>query len=416
MSKPQMEMVITIPSLGRWSWNDETQALEFTSINLSEDVQEKRKKSKHLNFKDLTSKRSDRCSVPTAQLSLQMQSFAKRGGQTTKKTLAKLTDYQSSVKQSQRPYVTIEDVKQVAISLLLENDALPIPLCFTDVLKSKVLNDFLAALLLYLSCYLERKSLEKKPKPLMAEQSFSEKKVMAETLAKVDLAQKQLAFCYSSLVLGLDLSEYHHMACGRNRVSSTYKDRKLYECLYSFFCYVAWVTFGRKDLRGIQEEVGRLLSSDTFNPALRTRVEDVEDNLAQDTSSKEGQTEPKEPTQSHNAPEKRKSKQRPALCTTLTQRSPLMVSLLPHPVEEAPHLFRRNIPRKQSQVKCDPEPLMEELKKQLASFSFGILGKPLSQFSSTTLIPQGPENDEDDDDDDTDIHVNSVTCILSYSM
>ncbi|MGH0166326.1 UNVERIFIED_CONTAM: hypothetical protein FKN15_070244 [Acipenser sinensis] len=41
------------------------------------------------------------------------------------------------------------------------------------------------------------------------------------------------------------------------------------DCLYNFCAYVAWVTFRRKDLKGIQEEVGRLLRSDTFNPAIR---------------------------------------------------------------------------------------------------------------------------------------------------
>lgn len=45
------------------------------------------------------------------------------------------------------------------------------------------------------------------------------------------------------------------------------------QCLYSFFCYVAWVTFGRKGLRDMQEEVGRLLYSDTFNTAVRNRTD-----------------------------------------------------------------------------------------------------------------------------------------------
>lgn len=39
---------------------------------------------------------------------------------------------------------------------------------------------------------------------------------MAEASARVQLAQKQLAYCYSSLVLGLGLSQEHHMACGRS--------------------------------------------------------------------------------------------------------------------------------------------------------------------------------------------------------
>ncbi|XP_029587339.1 protein phosphatase 1 regulatory subunit 36 [Salmo trutta] len=406
MPKPQKE-TISIPPPGRWNWNDETQALEFTSFNTSVEVKEKRKKTKPVHFQDLASKRPER----------QTQSSAKRGGQSSRKTVgpAQLNAYKSAVKRGQRDYVTIQDVKQVALSLLQENDALPIPLCFLSVLKSRELDDFLAALLLYLSCYFERMSLEKKPKPLMAEQSITEKQVMAETLAKVELAQKQLAFCYSSLVLGLGLSQQHHMACGRSRVSLTYKDRQLYECLYSFFCYVAWVTFSRKELRGIQEEVGRLLRSDTFNPALRTRIDATEDTLAQDSSTKEGQTEPKVHTQSHNAPEQRKSQRRPALSKIVTQRSPVMVSLLPYPREEAPHLFRRYKPRKQSQAKLyNPETLMEELKEQLASVSFGILGKPLSQFSCTTLMPQGANNedeeeedDEDDDDEDSGVHVRS---------
>lgn len=53
----------------------------------------------------------------------------------------------------------------------------------------------------------------------VSDQSITDKQVMAETLAKVELAQKQLAFCYSSLILGLGLSQQHHMACGRSVTS-----------------------------------------------------------------------------------------------------------------------------------------------------------------------------------------------------
>ena len=81
------------------------------------------------------------------------------------------------------------------------------------------------------------------------------------------------------------------------------------QCLYSFFCYVAWVTFGRRDLRGIQQEVGRLLRSDTFNPARRTRQEDPGESRDHDSLSfpnlsgptaKEGQAEVKD--QGHPSP------------------------------------------------------------------------------------------------------------------
>ena len=61
------------------------------------------------------------------------------------------------------------------------------------------------------------------------------------------------------------------------------------QCLYSFLCYVAWVTFNRKDLRGIQEEVGRLLRSDTFNPTLNAREPEGSEGQEEDKA------DPKEP-------------------------------------------------------------------------------------------------------------------------
>lgn len=59
---------------------------------------------------------------------------------------------------------------------------------------------------------------------------------------------------------------------------------------------MAWVTFGRKDLRDIQEEVGRLLYSDTFNTAVKNRT-DGDSGLtsaANNGSVKTGVADPKE--------------------------------------------------------------------------------------------------------------------------
>ncbi|MBN3271626.1 PPR36 phosphatase, partial [Polyodon spathula] len=105
----------------------------------------------------------------------------------------------------------------VAFNLLQENESLTIPVCFTTVMRSQQLNNFLSALLLYVSCYFEKEVLERKPKPLMAEQSLTERKAVAEACAKVEIARKQLALKYSILVLGLGMSQQHHMACGKKR-------------------------------------------------------------------------------------------------------------------------------------------------------------------------------------------------------
>lgn len=56
------------------------------------------------------------------------------------------------------------------------------------------------------------------------------------------------------------------------------------------------MAFGRKDLRDIQEEVGRLLYSDTFNMAVRNRT-DGDSGMTSATvngSVKTGEADPKE--------------------------------------------------------------------------------------------------------------------------
>lgn len=56
------------------------------------------------------------------------------------------------------------------------------------------------------------------------------------------------------------------------------------------------MTFGRKDLRDIQEEVGRLLYSDTFNTAVRNRTDGDSGMtfVAVNGSVKTGQADPEE--------------------------------------------------------------------------------------------------------------------------
>uniref|UniRef100_UPI003AB07B03 protein phosphatase 1 regulatory subunit 36 n=1 Tax=Centroberyx gerrardi TaxID=166262 RepID=UPI003AB07B03 len=390
---------VNSPPPGRWVWNDETQTLEFSSNPTVEGLLKKRRET-NVNLNDLHQR---------PEKLAQFSTLNDGGRQSIRKTLSPshLNAYRSSVMQRQGEHVSMDDVKQVAVSLLQENYALPIPPCFLAVLKSKKLDEFLAVLLLYLSCYFEHKTLENKPKPLMAEQSITERQVMAEALAKVEVAQKKLAICYFHLVMGPEVAQH-----SKSRVSSTYTEWLLHECLYSFFCYVGWVTLGRKDLRGIQEEVGRLLHSDTFNTALRNRTDGHpgETLLALDGSVKTGRADPE--AQGCNAFIQRKSQKRPGLSSIVTQRSPLMVSLLPLPKEQSPHLFLSSRARRHSllQVRLsDTQALMEELNQQLASVSFGILGKPLRQFSRTTLMPQGAkkkdrgeEDDEDDEHEDDD--------------
>ncbi|XP_076865199.1 protein phosphatase 1 regulatory subunit 36 isoform X2 [Brachyhypopomus gauderio] len=343
MSKLQNETV-SAPPTGRWRWNDETQELEPTCYSTSVETKEKRKNEKSSTYQDHFRNHLEKIS---------RRKISSRGGRSAMKNTAGFAmqnALKATLKRSQRDSVTIDHIKHVAVTLVQEKECLPIPPCFLDVIQSREMDEFLASLLLYLSCHLERKSLEERPKTLMM-----------------------------------------------SRVSSTYRDRHLYECLYSFFCYVAWVTFGRQDLKGIQAEIGYLFRSDAFNPALRAQGAEPEGEEEEPvTTQKEGQSECRQAV-THN----RKSQRWPALSGIVTRRSPVMVSFLPSPQEKAPHLFQTSFSHKQQPVELvDSEILMEDLRQQLASFNFGILGKPLSEFSYTTLILHGAKNEGEEGDDE----------------
>ncbi|XP_044026536.1 protein phosphatase 1 regulatory subunit 36 isoform X2 [Siniperca chuatsi] len=329
-----------------------------------------------------------------------------RGHQSIRKSLspAHLNAYRSSVMKRRGDRITTDDVKQVAVSLLQENYSLPIPFCFLAVLKSKELDEVLTTLLLYLSCFFEYKSLENKPKPLMAVDIITEHQMMAEALAKKEMAQKKLAVCYFSLIMDLEIEQHQHTSYHKGQMSSNSTEWLLHACLYSFFCYVSWVTFGRKDLRDIQEEVGRLLYSDTFNTAVKNRTDrDSGITFASVNGlAKTGEADLQE-TGCISTFKHRTSHRHPALSSIVNQRSPLMVCLLPTPRERSPHLFLSSRARRQSPLQvehCDTKALMEELNQQLASVSFGILGKPLRQFSRSTLIPCGEQKNNRDEDSD----------------
>lgn len=55
---------------------------------------------------------------------------------------------------------------------------------------------------------------------------------------------------------------------------------------------MAWVTYGRQDLKGIQIEINRLLRPDTFNFALRAQMNEAdEDEEEQEITQEESQPE-----------------------------------------------------------------------------------------------------------------------------
>ncbi|CAJ0929684.1 unnamed protein product [Ranitomeya imitator] len=247
--------------------------------------------------------------------------------------------------------------------------------------RSQQLDDFLMALINYLNCFLVKQSRSKQPKSFLPRPKVLEEEEMATLNKTLEVAMKHLAFKYSVLVLGQGMDKQHHLACGKGRASSTLRDRRFFECLYSYCIQVVWVVFRRKKLEAIQEEVGRILRTEHFNPALR-----VTDFM---------------PGRNLSGVRRRKwlhmlmiahAKRQP-IKKVITQRSPVLSSLIPTPKERSQYLFQQH----ELHPKVSDHLDIEEPLDYKIPACIGIIGEPLKQFYFHDLTPFGVDEDEEPD-------------------
>ncbi|XP_054423419.1 protein phosphatase 1 regulatory subunit 36 [Pteronotus mesoamericanus] len=338
--------------VGTWYWKDETKTLEFRSFIPAVELKEKARKGKAVHFAEIDGAASDRLTD-------------KRIASRDAKSL------QALEKRGQQGKVTLHDAKFVALFLLQETEMQRI-CSFTTFMKNKNLDNFLMALLYYLSHYLEKISLEKKPKSYMV--GLVEKKEMELVLSKLEAAQKYLAQKYCILVLGVGMPDKHHMCCGKEKISDTQKDWKFFESFYTFCTYVAWIVFRRQHFTEIEEEIGRLFRTNMFNIPRRKR-EDEESG-----GEKKCMT---------FVQFRRMMAKRPAIKTAINMRSPVMSTLLPSLREKAQNIcekkypvgtqFSTQIPGHVENLDSVPMPVV------------GILGEPRCLFNPHTLLPLEPE-------------------------
>nr|XP_051682071.1 protein phosphatase 1 regulatory subunit 36 isoform X4 [Oryctolagus cuniculus] len=237
--------------LGMWYWKDETRTLEFRSFMPAVELKEKGKKGRAVHFAEMDGSASERL---------------------TDKRLASRDATKALEKRGRLGCVTLDDVKFVVLLLLQDSEKQRI-CSFTTFMRNKSLDNFLMALLYYLAYYLEKNSLEKKPKSYMVE-----------------------------------------------KISDTQKDWKFFECFYTFCTYVAWVVFRRQHLTEIEEEVGRLFRTSMFNIPRRKREDE------------ELGGEKKRMT---FVQFRRMMAKRPAIKKAINMRSPVMSTLLPSHREKA---------------------------------------------------------------------------------
>ncbi|KAG6933269.1 protein phosphatase 1 regulatory subunit 36, partial [Chelydra serpentina] len=382
---------------GVWYWKEDTNTLEFASSIPAADAKEKLKKGKTIHFQEMGGKTLDR-STPSMFRDLFGAKFPEKRMNIQEEKSPRLS------KRGQNECVTLDDVKYAALFLVQEDESYHIP-SFTAILRSKQLDEFLMALLFYLSCYLEKIALEKKPKSFMVNPSVLDQKELEETLAKLTGTKKHLAKVYCILILGLGMAEQHHMACGKKKTSSTQKDREFFECFYNFCTYVAWVVFRRKHFQEIQEEVGRLLRSDIFNPALR---EKNSPNL-QKTDVSGDQRKVIFPY--HRSVYAR----RPAIKSVVGQRSPVLSTLLPLPKDNAQYLFQNHYLHRGRTLPTSSSKDLPDYSTVELTPKVGIIGALRSKFNPHTLMPIGVIEEEEEEEEEQRTKRNSCSA-SSYDL
>ncbi|XP_073923905.1 protein phosphatase 1 regulatory subunit 36 isoform X2 [Castor canadensis] len=325
---------------GMWYWKDDTRTLEFKSFAPAVEYREKGKKGKAVHFAEIDGPASER-----------------------------LTDKRHASRED-KSAKALE--KRVVALLSLQDTEMQRVCSFTTFMRNKNLDNFLMALLYYLSYYLEKNSLEKKPKSYMV--GLVEKKEMELVLSKLEAAQKYLAQKYCLLVLGLGMPDKHHMCCGKDKISDTQKDWKFFESFYTFCTYVAWIVFRRQHLTEIEEEVGRLFRTNMFNIS-RRKHEDEESG---------GEKKRMTLVQFRKMMAKR-----PAIKKAINMRSPVMSTLLPSLREKAQHIIEKKyqagtkLPVHMQKYSASPDSVPMPI--------VGILGEPRYLFNPHTLLPLEPE-------------------------
>ncbi|KAK7493468.1 hypothetical protein BaRGS_00015368 [Batillaria attramentaria] len=374
------------PVSGRWIWKDDPMGLEFVSNSPQADKGKRSKKHGH-----------------DAKGQGRAASSRVAGGRKRQPKPPNNVKGPSKKDQVEHSYVTLDDIKSVALDMMGEVEM--VPESFEELLRAEQFDYFLVHLLSYFSCFFDKINQDTKKNPMYIELSLSEKKAYANVLQRMEVAQKLLGQSYCILVLGLGLDKLHHMECGTSRVSSTYKDRGIFETFYTFCTFVVWITFRRKEFEVVKKEIGRMLRSDTFNPAIRVKYapEDSKD------EPKEKKGDDKKEVYSLDklspAEYRRLHPRRPPIKSIIEQRSPAIVSILPSPKEEAGWLFKRAralSPRSLSKYGHEdeePEDVEERFRDliiDVKKFRAGILGEPYNMFNPLTLTPLGAENEDEE--------------------
>ncbi|XP_066854567.1 protein phosphatase 1 regulatory subunit 36 isoform X3 [Anser cygnoides] len=337
-------MISTIKlTSGVWYWKDDTNTLEFASS--SPTSQENLKEGKNTCFREICVKTlksifQDECSATLPE----------------KRLADKEEKIHKLSKWVQHEYVTLDDVKYVALLLKEEERKSERMLPFAAVMGNKKLDEFLMALLFYLSFYLEKIALEKETTSLISRTTLQ-------------------------------------------------KDRNFFEGFYNFCSYVAWLVFRRKHFQVIREEIGRLLCSDMFNPTLRDRSNVFLQEASKRTADADAVRLPCQ-RQAHA--------EHPPISSMVHQRSPMLSTLLPLPKESAHYLSQNHYCRGRDPRPCSCDNLPDF--SELFATKVGIIGAHCSELNSCMLKSDGAMEEDEQEQEQEHGRQRSCSSVLTNGL
>ncbi|CAF3303576.1 unnamed protein product [Rotaria socialis] len=325
--------------------------------------------------------------------------------------------------------IAIEDI--VHISLNMVSDTYYVPEKFAEFVKQSELEDFFLHLINYFHWYFEYKESQVMTNPLCVQFNHEETTRISNAECHMNTALVFVAQKYSNVVLGTGLKQYHHfywiegndgdpltkkreIIPYSGRVSRTLIDRGNAELLIIFATFVVWITFERKYFEVIREEIGRIIRTDAFpNPTystiqIRTRSSRSSRSTTSDfTTGGNGENASTYSDRKNTAASKKSTRSQKTVATAsttmshtsstssksgtkrqpfqrlLTQRSPIVVTLLPTARDQSAWLFDR-VRGKSDQAAKLPKLLPEN--KFKIRYEIGVLGQPIDTL---TLIASG---------------------------
>ncbi|XP_061232489.1 protein phosphatase 1 regulatory subunit 36 [Neopsephotus bourkii] len=277
---------------GMWYWKDDTNTLEFASSSPA--VEKNLKEGKNTLFQEICARTLKSIFQDDCSSKLPERKLADKEGK-----LHMISQW------AQHEYVMLDDVRYAAL-LLKDTRESHHMLSLEVVMGNEKLDDFLMALLFYISFYLEKIALEKKYRSLTLTMISFEKTETDNVSEKLAMSRIHLAKVYCNPILG-------------RRVG-----------LHNFSSYVTWLVFRRKHFQVIREEIGRFLFSDVFNPALRGK-KNIELQKRGDGTADANTAQSLYPRKDHD--------KRLSISSMIQQCSPVLSTLLPLPKDSAQYFF-----------------------------------------------------------------------------